>query len=81
MVNLSLLKLPAVEQATGKKKSRLYTDIHDGVFPRPVKIGLRAVAWPSTEVEAVNAARIAGKSEEEIRELVAALHSQRQQAA
>ena len=30
--------------------SGLYQKISDGDFPRPVKIGLRAVAWKKTEV-------------------------------
>ena len=30
--------------------SGLYQKISDGEFPRPVKLGLRAVAWKKTEV-------------------------------
>jgi prophage regulatory protein len=42
-----------------------------------VAIGERAVGWPNCEVQAINAARIAGKTEAEIRELVARLHAKR----
>ena len=41
------------------------------------KLGQRAVAWPADEVHAINAARIAGKSEAEIRDLVNHLHAVR----
>jgi prophage regulatory protein len=42
---------------------------------------LRAVGWPSEEVQALNAARIAGKSDEEIRALVVKLEAARKAAA
>jgi prophage regulatory protein len=44
-----------------------------------VKLTERCSAWPEHEVAQVNAARIAGKSDAEIRKLVAQLVSQRQQ--
>jgi len=43
----------------------------------PVKLGERCAAWPLHEIAAINAARIAGKSDEEIRELVTQLEQQR----
>jgi prophage regulatory protein len=42
-----------------------------------VKIGARAAGWPASEVQALNAARIAGKSDDEIRELVLKLEAAR----
>jgi len=81
MATASLLKRPAVQQRTGKGKTKLYADIADGTFPKPVRIGPRAVAQPDSEVDAINAARIAGKSEDEIRELVTELHQKRTEAA
>ena len=57
--------------------STVYGEIHAGLFPVPVPIGQRAVGWPDHEVKAINAARIAGKSDDQIRELVAKLHSAR----
>lgn len=48
-----------------------------GLLPKAVKISERASAWPESEIEAINKARIAGKSEGEIRQLVADLEQQR----
>jgi len=76
----SLLKIRAVSSATSLARSTIYRDIRDGIFPRPVKIG-KVSAWPATEVAAINAARINGKSEDEIRQLVASIHEQRRAAA
>jgi prophage regulatory protein len=46
-----------------------------------VSLGARAVGWPSGEVAAINAARIAGKPDEEIRALVVKLEAARKAAA
>lgn len=73
----TLLRLPAVMSATGLARPTVYVRIKNGLFVRPVKISERAVAWPAEEVAAINAARIAGKSDEEIRELVTQLEQQR----
>jgi prophage regulatory protein len=77
MVSNVLLRLPAVLCRIGNSRSALCANMAAGLFPRPVKIGRRASAWSSSDVEAVNAARIAGKSDAEIRRLVEALHYQR----
>jgi prophage regulatory protein len=56
-------------------------DIQQGLFTPPVPIGARAVGWPADELAALNAARIAGKSDDEIRALVAKLEAARKAAA
>jgi len=73
----TISRLPAVLRARGRSRSTHYLDIQQGLFPRPVAIGARAIGWPDHEVEALNNARIAGKSEAEIRELVASLEAAR----
>lgn len=73
----TILRLPAVLRERGRSRSAHYFDIQQGLFTHPVQIGLRAVGWPTTEVTAINAARIAGKSDEEIRELVLKLEAAR----
>ena len=70
-------RLRAVLHERGRSRSSHYLDIQQGLFTRPVQIGLRAVGWPSSEVTAINAARIAGKSDEEIRVLVQKLEAAR----
>lgn len=76
----TILRLPAVLLERGRSRSAHYFDIQQGLFTHPVQIGLRAVGWPTTEVATLNAARIAGKSEVEIRELVARLEAARKVA-
>lgn len=69
----TILRLPAVLQARGRSRSAHYLDIQQGLFTPPVAIGFRAVGYPDYEVEALIAARIAGKSNDDIRKLVAEL--------
>ena len=45
-----LLRLPSVLGYVPFKRSTLWKLIRDGKFPRPVKIGQRAVAWKLSEV-------------------------------
>ena len=75
---MSILRMSAVKAETGHAShASVYTAIHEGLFTVPVPIGQRAGGWPDTEVRAINAARIAGKSDAQIRELVAKLHNAR----
>lgn len=69
-----LLTRPAVSQATGDSRSTLYRKIKKGLFTHPVARGGSRVAWPANEVQAINQARIAGKSDSEIKKLVEELH-------
>ena len=52
-----LLRLRAVMHVTGLSRSTLYRLIADGQFPRPVRLGPRAVAWRRSDVEAWSEAR------------------------
>ncbi len=66
----ALLRLTTVLSLRGVGKSQHYDDIQSGLFTPPVKIGTRASAWPAHEVAALNAARIAGKTDDQIRKIV-----------
>ena len=46
-----LLRLPQVLDRVGYKRSRFLDLVRQGVFPRPVKLGARAVAWPESVVD------------------------------
>jgi prophage regulatory protein len=73
----ALMRVPAVIGARGIQKSQHYLDVKVGLFTPPLKIGKHASAYPRSEVAALNAARIAGKSDDEIRLLVQQLMAAR----
>ena len=74
-----LFRRPLVEQAMGESRSTIYRKIKAGLLTKPVQIGGDRVAWPANEVKAIINARIAGKSDEEIKNLVNQLHAARTQ--
>jgi len=76
-----LLRMPDVVKTIGRPKPSIYLMISRGLFPKPVHLSARVSAWPSDEVDAVVAAFVAGRSEEQIKELVKTLEQTRKAAA
>jgi prophage regulatory protein len=70
---LKIIRRKQVEARVGLSRSSIYAAIAQGTFPKPVNIGARAVGWPAHECDEIIAARVAGKADSEIRELVARL--------
>lgn len=79
MVPNTILRLPAVKASSGLSRSTIYLRVSQGLLTRPISLGARAVGWPAHEVDAVNAARIAGKSDDQVRQLVQRLQAARTQ--
>lgn len=77
----TILRLPAVKAESGASRSTIYLRIQQGLWPRPVRLGPRSVGWPASEVGAINAARIAGMTDDEIRALVVKLETARKPSA
>jgi prophage regulatory protein len=77
----AILRLPAVKAESGASRSTIYLRIQQGLWPKPVRLGPRSVGWPASEVAAINTARIAGMTDEEIRALVIKLEAARKTAA
>lgn len=73
----AILRRPQVQAESGYSRSTIYLRITEGLWPRPVRLGPRAVGWPARDVAAMNAARIAGRSDDDIRLLVVQLEAAR----
>jgi len=54
-----LIRLPEVMHITGLSRASIYRLSDAGTFPRPRKIGARASAWSSVEIDGWIAARLA----------------------
>lgn len=72
------LRIRDVLAQSGLGRSTLYNRISDGLWPKQVSLGARAVGWAQEEIQAVNEARLAGQTDDEIRALVSQLEAQRQ---
>jgi prophage regulatory protein len=77
---ISIQRIPAVKARSGQSRSTLYLRIAQRLWTSPVPLGPRMVGWPSSEVDALIAARISGKSDTEIRAIVAKLEAARKAA-
>lgn len=75
-----VLRLPPTLDKTGEKRSSFYAKVKAGLMPPAVRLGVRSVGWVEREVDAVIAARIAGKGDDEVRELVRELVASRREA-
>lgn len=73
----TIYRLPAVKFESGLSRSTLYLRISQGLWTSPVSLGGRTVGWQACEVAALNAARIAGKKDDDIRALVQTLQAGR----
>lgn len=78
---MNILRIPGSKAKSGKSRSTIYNEIKAGLWPKPVKLGPRSVGWPESEIDALNKARIAGKTDDEIRRLVIELEAARKDAA
>ena len=77
----TILRIPATKTESGYSRSTIYLRISQGLWTKQISLGPRCIGWPANEVSMLNAARIAGKSDDEIRELVKALHAKRAELA
>lgn len=58
-----LIRLPIVENLTATKKSRLYALMAQNLFPQPIRLSARHVAWSESAVLQWVQDRIAGKAQ------------------
>lgn len=61
-MNEGLLRRKAVEERLGLSRSTIYAAMQKGEFPRPLRIGKRAVAWECSKIEEWLSARPQGGS-------------------
>jgi predicted DNA-binding transcriptional regulator AlpA len=58
-----IVRLPAVEQFTGKKRSQIYDDVKNKLFPAPIRLSAsengQAIGWLRRELLAWQRERIA----------------------
>lgn len=48
----TILRRKQVEERTGLARSTIYQRIQDGTFPKPIHLGVRAVGWLESEIDA-----------------------------
>jgi len=49
-MHVSILRRPQVEHRTGLSRSTIYAMMAEGDFPKPIRLGKRAVGWPESVI-------------------------------
>ncbi len=75
-----LIREPERRELTGIPTSSWYELIRDGLATPGVRLGRYSVGWPASELATINAARIVGHSDDQIRALVKKLVAARANA-
>lgn len=76
----NILRLAEIAHRRRVSKSTVYADIRQGLWPTLVAFGPRTRGQPDYEVDELIAARIAGRTDDEIRALVKQLLAARKNA-
>lgn len=71
--SMKFLPMKEICRAMGRSYSSIDNDVIAKRLPPPIKLGGKLKSWPKHEVDVLIAARMAGKSNEEIKELVISL--------
>lgn len=72
------VRMPEVQHRLGGMgRSTVYDHIEAGLLPKPTRFGARAVGWLESRIERIIAARIAGKSDDEIKAMVSDMNAGR----
>jgi prophage regulatory protein len=58
---LAILRRKQVEARTGRSRSTIYQRVADGTFPKPVKLGARAVGWVESEIQEFLRSRVVAR--------------------
>lgn len=75
------LRLTDIKRIFGyRSDTSVYQAIKDGLCTNGILISQRSRGWPDSEIKTIAAARIQGKADEELRDLVTALHEKRKTA-
>ena len=47
---MKILRRPSVEEITGLSRSTIYDLMKKDLFPRPIRLGVRAVGWRESDL-------------------------------
>lgn len=73
----AIWRIQTVVEQTGMSRSAIYDHIDKGTFPRQIKLSARSAGWLSSDVRAINRAKVAGASTGELQKLVTRLMAER----
>lgn len=73
-MSVTIHRISSVQKSTGLSRSSIYDHVKQGLLPKPISLGARAVGWLDYEIAEIIDARISGASEKLIKQLVQGFH-------
>ena len=73
----TIARLPTAKAESCYSRSTIYLRMSQGLWTKQIRLGPRCIGWPASDIGALYAAPIAGKTDEEIRALVVKLEAAR----
>ena len=70
MSNTKFISIDEVLEKTTFGRSSLYAKVSKGLFPKPVKVGSRKIAWPQYEIDQMMNFYLSTTNEEETKSFV-----------
>ena len=70
MSNTKFISIDEVLEKTTFGRSSLYAKVSKGLFPKPVKVGSRKIAWPQSEVDQMMNFYLSTTNEEDTKSFV-----------
>jgi len=70
MSNTKFISIDEVLEKTTFGRSSLYAKVSKGLFPKPVKVGSRKIAWPQFEVDQMMDFYLSTTNEEDTKSFV-----------
>lgn len=70
MSNTKFISIDEVLEKTTFGRSSLYAKVSKGLFPKPVKVGSRKIAWPQYEVDQMMDFYLSTTNEEDTKSFV-----------
>ncbi len=77
----TILRAKDIKQKVGFSTATLYRHINEGIWPKPIRLGGKAVGWFTYEVDALIAAHVAENTKYQIKALVNSLEKLRTASA
>lgn len=75
---MKIIRMSDVKKATGYKSSTsIYLLISRGAFPKPIRIGARAIGWLESEITAYISALSRGVDGDDLKKLIALQYAER----
>lgn len=70
MSNTKFISIDEVLEKTTFGRSSLYAKVSKGLFPKPVKVGSRKIAWPQYEIDQMMNFYLSTTNEEDTKSFV-----------